>query len=273
VPGSSHPALVGAVASIVGALVLIAAAVAPAGRAAQAQAPGPAPASSPASASSPAPTSSQPATTPAAHAAWPAFTLTPPGIERADPELARLRDRLLTAIRERRLAGVRALLAPTIRDQDTDVPAQEVLDGFGPLEPGAPLGDEWQALEQGLRLGGVRRGGLYVVPYIERSAALWKGRHERVFVAGRDVAVHADADPASPVVARVSHALVQEAVRVPLRAGAAGAACPNWTPIADAEGRLAWICTRDTRPVSGLYYAFARSGGGWKLTRVYSLAE
>jgi len=26
-------------------------------------------------------------------------------------------------------------------------------------------------------------------------------------------------------------------------------------------------------PVSGLYYAFARVGGAWKLTRIYSLAE
>ncbi len=220
------------------------------------------------------PSASRPdASAAAASPSWPPFTLTPPAVERAEPALGRLRDRLLAAIRERRLAGVREMMAPTIRDQDTDVAAQEVLDSFGPLEPGTPPGDEWQALEQGLRLGGVRRGSLYVVPYIERSAALWKDRHERLFIAGRDVAVHADADPAAAVVTRLSHALVQEVVGVPTRAGAAGAACPDWTPILDAERRLAWVCTTDTRPVSGLYYAFARTGGAWKLTRVYSLPD
>jgi hypothetical protein len=210
---------------------------------------------------------------PAAASSWPPLTLAPPQIERTDPALARLRDQLLAAIRERRLDGVRALMAPTIRDQDVDVPAQDVLDGFGPLEPGTPPGDEWQALEQGLRLGGVRRGNVYVLPYIERSAAQWKARPERLFIAGRDVAVRANADPTATVVTRVSHALVQEVIDVATRAGAAGAECPDWTPIFDAEHMLAWVCTTDTRPVSGLYYAFARTGGGWKLTRVYAIPE
>ena len=221
----------------------------------------------------PVPAPDRPRPAPPAGTRWPALTLDPPNVERADPALSRLRDRLLAAIRDRRIDDVRALMAPTIRDQDVDVPAQEVLDSFGPLEAGTPPGEEWLALEQGLRLGGFRRGNLYVAPYIERSAARWKGRHERLFIAGRDVAIRSQADPAAPVVARLSHALVQEAVGVATRAGEAGAACPDWTPILDAERVLAWVCTTDTRPVSGLYYAFARSGGAWKLTRVYSLPE
>ena len=206
-------------------------------------------------------------------APWPPLTFTPPEIERKDPALARLRDRMLAAIRARRLDRVRALMAPTIRDQDTDVPQADILEGFGPLEPGKAPGEEWQALEQALRLGGVRRGDLYVVPYIERDAPRWKERFERLFIAGRDVAIRGSADPAGPVVGRVSHALLQEAVDVPLRAGQPGSACPDWTPVFDAEHVLAWVCTTDTRPVSGLYYAFSRVGGTWKLTRIYSLAE
>lgn len=206
-------------------------------------------------------------------APWPPLTFHPPNIERTDPALARLRALLLDAIRERSLDAVRALMAPTIRDQDTDVPAQDVLDSFGPLEPGTPPGDEWQALEQGLRLGGFRRGSLYVVPYIERSAAQWKGRHERLFIAGRDVPIRGTADPSASVVTRVSYGLVQEAVGVPNRPGEAGAECPDWTPLADAEHMLAWVCTTDTRPVSGLYYGFTRVGGAWKLTRIYSIPE
>ena len=206
-------------------------------------------------------------------APWPPLTFTPPDVERTDPALARLRDRLLSAIRDRRVDRVRALMAPTIRDQDTDVPQAEVLEGFGPLSPDAPPGEEWLALEQALRLGGFRRGNLYVVPFIEREAPRWKPRIERLFIAGGDVPVRATAEPDGAVVARVSHALVQEAVGMPTKAGDPGSACPDWTPILDAERRLAWVCTNATRPVSGLYYAFARVGGAWKLTRIYALPE
>ncbi len=221
----------------------------------------------------PARTPGQTPAAPVAGSAWPTLTLAPPDVERTAPELARLRDRLLTAIRERRLDEVRALMAPTIRDQDADVPVQDVLDGFGPLERGTALGEEWQALEQGLRLGGFRRDDLYVVPYIERSAAAWRKGYERLFIAGADVAVRADPDPAAAVVARVSHAVVQEAILEPTRAGAAGAQCPHWTPIITPGRKLAWVCTSDTRAVSGLYYAFAHSGGAWKLTRLYALPD
>ena len=206
-------------------------------------------------------------------APWPPLTFTPPEIERKDPALARLRDRMLAAIRARRLDRVRALMAPTIRDQDTDVPQADILEGFGPLEPGKAPGEEWQALEQALRLGGFRQGGLYIVPFIERDAPRWKPRIERLFIAGRDVAVRATAEPDGAVVARVSNALVQEAVGTPTHPGEPGSACPDWTPLLDADHRLAWVCTNATRPVSGLYYAFARVGGAWKLTRIYSLAE
>jgi hypothetical protein len=213
------------------------------------------------------------AQSPAPVSSWPPLTFTAPQIERRDPALAQLRDRLLAAIRDRRLADVKAMFAPTIRDQDAEVPAAEVLESFGPLEAGAPIGEEWQALAQALRLGGVRRGALYVVPYIERDAPKWKERTERLFIAGRDVPIRANADPAGSVVARVSHVLLQEAVGVATRAGEPGAECPDWTPVLDAERMLAWVCTTDTRPVSGLYYAFARFGSGWKLTRIYSLPD
>jgi hypothetical protein len=224
------------------------------------------------------PPAPMPATPPSAAAspqtsAWPPLTFTPPQIERRDPALARLRDRLLAAIRDRRLADVKALFAPTIRDQEDEVPAAEVLESFGPLEAGTPLGEEWQALEQALRLGGIRRGNLYVVPFIEREAPRWKERSERLFIAGRDVPIRGNADPAGTVVARVSHVLLQEAIGVATRAGEPGAECPDWTPVVDAEKMLAWVCTTDTRPVSGLYYAFARLGSGWKLTRIYSIPE
>ena len=78
-----------------------------------------------AAAQGPAPTTAQTA------APWPPLTLTPPNIERADPALARLRDLLRDAIRERRLDAVQALMAPTIRDQDADTPVDH--EGTQPL--------------------------------------------------------------------------------------------------------------------------------------------
>ena len=204
---------------------------------------------------------------------WPPASFTAPRVEQQHPELRRLRDRLLSAIRERRADRVRVLMAPTIRDQDADVPVDDVLASFGPLESGTPLGDEWRALEQALRLGGVLRDGAYVLPFIERDAATWRSGTARLFVAGDEVPVRIEPDTAAAVVQRVSNALLQEAVRVPPRAGAAGSACPDWTPVIGPERRLLWVCTTDTRPVSGLYYAFTRAGGAWKLTRIYSLPE
>jgi hypothetical protein len=204
---------------------------------------------------------------------WPPVSFTAPRIERQHPELRGLRDRLLAAIRERRGDCLRALMAPTIQDQDADVPVDDVLASFGPLKPGAPLSAEWQALEQALRLGGVLRDGLYVLPFIEREAPVWRTGTARVFVAGENVGVRAEPDTTAPLVARVSRALLQEAVLVPARPGAPGSACPGWTPVIGPERRLAWICTTATRPVSGLYYAFAREGGAWKLARIYALPE
>jgi hypothetical protein len=204
---------------------------------------------------------------------WPPVSFTAPQIEQQHPELRRLRDRLLAAIRDRRVDRVRGLMAPTIKDQDDDVPVDEILASFGPLEPGAPLPEEWRALEQALRLGGILRDGLYVLPFIEREAPAWLAGTARLFVAGENVGVRAEPETTAALVTRVSHALLQEAVMVPTRPGTAGSACPDWTAVVGPERRLAWVCTTATRPVSGLYYGFTRVGGAWKLTRIYSLPE
>jgi AcrR family transcriptional regulator len=204
---------------------------------------------------------------------WPPVVFVSPRTEQRHPELGRVRDRLLAAIRARRLDAVRRLMAKTIRDQDDDAPVDEILASFGPLTRDTPLGDEWRALEQALAVGGVLRDGVYVLPFIEADAGRWRPRFERLFVAGQDVGVRAEPDAAADVVQRVSNALVQEAVGVPTRAGTAGSACADWTPVVGPERRLVWICTSDTRPVSGLYYAFTRARGAWLLTRIYSLPE
>jgi len=204
---------------------------------------------------------------------WPPVVFTAPRIEQRRPELRRLRDRLLAAIRDRRADRVRALMAPTIKDQTEGVPADEILATLGPLDRGAALPEEWQSLEQALRLGGVLRAGEYVVPFIEREAPAWRAGTARLLVAGENVGVRAEPESTAPLVTRLSHALVQEAVGILTRPGAAGSACPDWTPVIGPERRVVWVCTTETRPVSGLYYAFARVGGAWKLTRIYSLSE
>ena len=108
-------------------------------------------------------------------------------------------------------------MAPVITDQTEDVPVDEILANFGPLEAGAPLPEEWQALEQALRLGGVLRDGVYVLPFIEREAPVWRPGTARLFIAGENVGVRAEPETTAPLVTRVSRALVQEATGVPTR--------------------------------------------------------
>jgi hypothetical protein len=196
-----------------------------------------------------------------------------PDTERTQPELGRLRDHLLAAIRERRVDAVRALMKPTIVDQDADVPAEDVLASMGPLTVGQPLSDEWRAFEQALGLGGVFRDGRYVLPFIEPHVHGWPSREEHLFVAGRDVAVRHEPRLASPVMTRLTYALVVDAVLSPERPGDPASACAAWSAILLPDRQRGWICSPYVRHVSGLYYAFERVDGAWKLARVYSITQ
>jgi hypothetical protein len=196
--------------------------------------------------------------------------LAPPDAERHDRELAALRARLLAAIRERRPDAVRAAMAPEVIDQDTPVPADQVMAAFGPLAPGEPLPDEWRALEQALQLGGVVRDSRYVLPYIEIHVAGWQSRREHRFVAGAGVAVRSAPDLSAGVIARLSHTPIAEDPRRADRRGDPASACPSWTAVA-IDGRTGWICTIHSRHLSGLYYAFERTDGAWRLARIYSV--
>jgi hypothetical protein len=208
----------------------------------------------------------------AANQTIPPTALVPPGVERREPELARLRDRLLAAIRNRRPDVVRAVMAAHVVDQDTPAPADAVLAAFGPLTPGTPLPDEWRAFEQALRLGGVVRDGRYVVPYIEPEVAGWQSRRAQRFVAGRGVAVRAAPAITAPVIERLSYTMIAEE---PLQADRPGdpASCPAWIALSRDGGGAGWICAVHTRHASGLYYAFERIGGAWTLTRLYSILQ
>jgi hypothetical protein len=168
---------------------------------------------------------------------------------------------------------VRALMKPTIVDQDTEVPAEDVLASMGPLAMGQPLGDEWRAFEQALRLGGVHREGRYVLPFLEPQATGWLSRGTQLFVAGRDVAVRREPTTTAPILTRLSFAMVPEAALTPERPGDPATGCAAWTAIVVAERRRGWICSPHLRHVSGLYYAFERIDGAWKLARIYAIAE
>jgi hypothetical protein len=163
-------------------------------------------------------------------------------------------------------------MRPTIVDQDTEVPADEVLASMGPLTVGQPLADEWRAFEQALRLGGVQREGRYVLPFIEPQVAGWISRGTQLFVAGRDVAVRRDPTTTAPVLARLSFAMVPEAALTPEHTGDAATGCAAWTAIR-LDRERGWICSPYIRHVSGLYYAFERVDGRWKLARVWSITQ
>jgi hypothetical protein len=89
------------------------------------------------------------------------------------------RDRPLAAIRDRRRSGPAD--GAHYHDQ-TDAPVDEILASFGPLAGGAAAAEEWQAPEQALRLGGILRDGVYVLPLSARCAG--GGGTARLFVAG-----------------------------------------------------------------------------------------
>ena len=202
---------------------------------------------------------------------WPLVTLTPPDIEARDPELARVRDRLLAAITARDLAGVRALMAPTVRDQDTDVRVDEVLTAMGPLAPGTPLSEEWLALAQGLRLGGVRRETTYVVPFMALAARARRDAINEVFVAGRDVAVRESPSGAAAIVARVSNAVLRAALVSDASTSDDASGCRAWTAVVTAASRVGWVCAADTRAMTGLYYDFVDVGGSWRLRALWAV--
>jgi hypothetical protein len=168
---------------------------------------------------------------------------------------------------------VRALMKPTIVDQDVAVPAEDVLASMGPLTRGEPLPDEWRAFEQALRLGGVEHDGRYVVPFIAPRAPGWAARMTQLFVAGRDVAVRREPSTTAPVLARLSYAMVPEAALTSDHAGDPATGCAAWTAILLADRQRGWICSPYVRHVSGLYYAFERVDGAWKLARVWSILE
>jgi hypothetical protein len=201
---------------------------------------------------------------------WPLLTLTSPDVEARDPELARVRDRLRAAIAARDLQAVRAIFAPTVRDQDAAVAADDVLATMGPLVPGQPLSDEWQALDAALRLGGTRLGDAYVVPFTASAATGRANAANEVFVAGLDVPVRDNPAGAGVMVTRLSNAIVRAALVSDVQTPSDASGCRTWTAIESASATVGWVCAADTRPMVGLYYAFERIDEAWRLTALWA---
>jgi hypothetical protein len=214
----------------------------------------------------------RPSRPPAARAdRWPLLTVTPPDLEARDASLASVRDRLRAAIAARDLEAVRAIFAPIVRDQDAAVPAAEVLATMGPLAPGTPLSDEWQALDAALRLGGTRLGDAYVVPFTASAATGRTNAANEVFVVGRDTPVHDNPAGAAVVVARLTNAIVRSALASDVDTPSDASGCRTWTAIENAAASVGWVCAADTRPMVGLYYAFERIDDAWRLTALWAV--
>jgi hypothetical protein len=211
-------------------------------------------------------------TPPVARAArWSLLNLTPPNLEARDPDLAAVRDRLRTAIAARDLAGVRALFAPMVRDQDAAVPAADILATMGPLAAGSPMSDEWEAFDAALRLGGVRLGDAYVVPFMAAAVTGRANAAVEVFVAGRDTPVRDAPAGAAAILTRVSNAILRAALAPDVETRADASGCRSWTAVENTAGTVGWVCAADTRPMVGLYYAFERLDDGWRLTALWAV--
>ena len=203
---------------------------------------------------------------------WVLLNITPPDIEARDPELAGVRDRLRAAIAARDLAAVRAFFAPMVRDQDAAVPAADILATMGPLAAGMPMSDEWEAFDSALRLGGVRLGDAYVVPFMATAATGRTNAGMEVFVAGRDTPVRDAPAGSGAILTRVSNAILRAALPPDVETRTDASGCRSWTAVENSAGTVGWVCAADARPMVGLYYAFERLDDGWRLTALWAVA-
>jgi hypothetical protein len=203
---------------------------------------------------------------------WSLLSITPPDIEARESELAGVRDRLRAAIAARDLAGVRALFAPMVRDQDAAVPAGDILATMGPLAAGMPMSDEWEAFDGALRLGGVRLGDAYVVPFMATAATGRANAGMEVFVAGRDTPVRDAPAGSGAILTRVSNAILRAALAPDVETRADASGCRSWTAVENTAGTVGWVCAADARPMVGLYYAFERIDDRWQLTALWAVA-
>lgn len=178
--------------------------------------------------------------------------LLPVDVATSDPTLAAFRDELLAAARKRDAGAVVALSDPKIRTSfgggggATDL--RKALQ-----EPGV-----WEDLEQLLTQGGkfVGEGETrsFWAPYVYSA---WPDSHDAfqfLAVTGEDIPLHESADANAPVIATLSHDIVERKEKK-----------GDWQQVKTADGHTGWVEARSVRSPVGYRAGFLKTDGKWRM--------
>lgn len=187
-----------------------------------------------------------------------------------DSVFSAYRSALRTAVRDRDVAALLTAVAPDLRSR-----LAEWLDPKRALHGGEK--EDWRELEQLLALGGTftaTRGAVkgrreFCAPYVY-SAYPWpvpSGYGSEVdpsVLLEADVAVHAAPSSTSPVLTRLSYALVQEVGGGYPGDGRPG---PTWTLVILQDDREGYVLDTQIRSPTDYHACFAQIEGRWQMVR------
>jgi Bacterial SH3 domain len=178
--------------------------------------------------------------------------LLPVDVATSDPSLAAFRDELLAAVRKRDAGAVVALSDPKIRTSfgggggATDL--RKALQ-----EPGV-----WEDFEQLLTQGGqfVGEGETrsFWAPYVYSA---WPDSHDAfqfLAVTGEDIPLRESANANAPVIATLSHDIVERKEKQ-----------GDWQQVKTADGHTGWVEARSVRSPVGYRAGFLKMDGKWKM--------
>lgn len=178
--------------------------------------------------------------------------LLPVDVATSDPSLAAFRDELLAAVRKRDAGAVVALSDPKIRTSFGGG------GGSADLRKALQQPGVWEDLEQLLTQGGQFVGEgeqrSFWAPYVYSA---WPDAHDAfqfLAVTGEDIPLHQSADANSPVIATLSHDIVERKEKQ-----------GDWQQVKTADGHTGWVEARSVRSPVGYRAGFLKIAGQWKM--------
>ena len=185
---------------------------------------------------------------------------------RRNPSFHAFRQRFVKALRAGDRHAILAVVDPQIENGFGAGPGMTEFRQVWSLDD--PDGRGWLRLRttllEALSRGGSFRDRLFWAPYVYSRWPEDVDAFSFVCVLGRNVAAHARPDPASPVVAHLSHDLV----KVSGDQGFQGN--ESWVPVISPGGRRVYVPGRSLASPIDTRISFRRVKGAWKLTGIFS---
>jgi hypothetical protein len=195
-----------------------------------------------------------------------------------NPELARLRDGVLVAARERDLARLLPLLSDPVRvPRDSELMPMSHNE-FATWFAGRSTSEQalfWQDLRDAFTLGmAYERAAepMLLAPYtlvaintiVEPTE---KDAYQYYAITGSRVAVRRDPTLSSPIIQRLDHELIEKgpAVPAPMQPGALDGVY-EWRQVKTRSGQLGWVASKYALNVFDRRFAVEKRDGVWKIT-------